>query len=226
MKTILQQRPENISRVSFVIHSHLKCITHFWLMGYLGSIHHHMNETELKSASNFFFPLRGQKALIFLMSWAPSAMAHHSESDTFIINYTQAVWWYWTLAWGKQWVVAGSLMLLGCTGNHIDYHSCFFWISLHHPLAIFSIIFHLGRQMMEMAGSVYGAYLWHSRDSIRRFSIVSITPRLANGRRHITVTASTLHPPPSSLTAPPGRSGDNIYFGWLKLLPNNTLGSG
>lgn len=45
----------------------------------------------------------------------------------------------------------GSLMLLGCTGNHIDYHSCFFWINLHHPLAIFSIIFHLGRQMMEMA---------------------------------------------------------------------------
>ena len=92
------------------------------------------------------------------MSWAFSAVAYHSLSDTFIINYIQAAWWHPSLAWGKQWVVSGSLMLLGCTGSHIDYHSCFFWIGLHHPMANghfvwSSIIFYLSRRDWLMEGS-------------------------------------------------------------------------
>lgn len=119
-------------------------------MAYLGSIHHH----NLQNWTATFFPLWGQKAFIFIMTWAPSSVVYLCESDTSIINYIQTVGWHPVLAWSKRWVVAGSLTLLGCAENHIDYHSCFFWISLHHPLAIFSIIFHLGRQMMEMAPCV------------------------------------------------------------------------
>lgn len=82
--SILQRRPENVSSVSFVTQSHFKCITQFELfMGFLGSIHHRSNKTDLNSTSNFFpsspHPCADKKALIFPMSWAPSAVAYHSE---------------------------------------------------------------------------------------------------------------------------------------------------
>lgn len=67
-----------------------------------------MKLNSAKQAASFFLLWR-QKALFFLMSWAPSAVTYHSRSDTFIINYIQPVWWHPTLAWGKQWVVQGVL---------------------------------------------------------------------------------------------------------------------
>lgn len=88
---------------------------------------------QIEHSKQLFFSLWAQKALIFLMSWAPSAVAYHSESDTFIINYIQAVWWHPNLAWGKQWVVRGGLCCLAAQGailitTHVPFES----ISITH----------------------------------------------------------------------------------------------
>lgn len=150
-------------------------------------------------------------------------MAYHSGSDTFIINYTQAARWHQTLARGKAAGGAGSLMPLGCTGNHIDYHSCSFWINLHHPLAIFSIIFHLGRWMMEMLAA---GVLPICNTAEIPSGDPTLSPaqwdRLLEGDTSLSLQSpSTLpHPPPLS---PPWGSIDNIYSGWLKPLPDNTM---
>lgn len=67
------------------------------------------------------------------MSWALSAVAYHSESDTFIINYIQAAWWHQTLAWGKQWVVWGVVYCLAAQGTIlITTHVSFESISITH----------------------------------------------------------------------------------------------
>lgn len=54
--------------------------------------------------------------------------------------------------------------------------------------------------LAAFAQPIYGIAEMLSRD----FSIVSVSPRSANGGRHITVTAFTLHPVPPSPVAPPG----------------------
>lgn len=46
-----------------------------------------MQQNSTEQATSFFL-LQRHKALIFLMSWALSAVTYHSESDTVIINYS------------------------------------------------------------------------------------------------------------------------------------------
>lgn len=55
-----------------------------------------------------------------------------------------------------------------------------------------------------MAGCLYAAHLWHCRDYIKRFSMVSVTPdRLMEGHTSLSLP-STLLRPPSCLTATTG----------------------
>lgn len=104
----------------------------FYGMSWINPSPHERNRIEQRKQP-LFFPLWGHKALIFLMSRAPSAVAYHSESDTFIINYIQAAWCHPTLAWGKQWVVRGVLCCLAAQGTIlITTHVSFESISITH----------------------------------------------------------------------------------------------
>lgn len=184
---------QNISAVSFIIHSHFTCVTQFFLfMRCLGSIHHHMSETELNRAKQLRW---WQKPLIFLMSRAPSSIAYHSESDTFIINNTQTARWHrFQPEVGSGW----------CRESYVAWlHREPYWLPLMFLLnqspSPIGYFLHLERWMMEMTGFMHGAHQWHCIDFIRRLSIVSVTSQLANGRRHL-----TLHHPSSSLATPSG----------------------
>lgn len=185
--SILQRRPENVSSVSFVTQSHFKCITQFQLfMGFLGSIHHRSNKTDLNSTSNFFSSsphLVRTKRLLFSQWAGLPQLWHIILSDTFIINYIQAARWHPTLAWGKQWVVR-ELWGESCVAW---LHREQYWLTLmfllnQSPSPIGHFLHYIssgGRRMVEMGGCVQGAYLLHCRDSISRFSVVSITTRIA-----------------------------------------------
>lgn len=137
-------------------------------MGCLGSIHHRRHQTQLNKPH--FFPLLSSSLWIkssyiqykigslscgaSFWEWHLHHKLHGGGSGVMAPNFSLR----WTVTVG--WCVVGlvSLSFTGRGGDHIDYHSCFFQIHLHHPApptspAIFSITFHWSGGMMEMAGA-------------------------------------------------------------------------
>lgn len=136
-------------------------------MGCLGSIHHYLNENRIEQAASLFLPFWGAKAPIFCMRWAPSAVAYHSGSDTFIINY-MAAWWHQTLAWGMQWAVQGVLRCLAAQGTIlITTRVSFKSISITHwPFSLLYFIWGDGwrRWLAACMQHIYGTAEITSRD--------------------------------------------------------------
>lgn len=160
------------------------------------------------------------------MSLAPSAVAYRSESDTFIINYKQAARWHPTLARGKQWVVRGVLCCLAAQrAILITTHVSFESISITHwPFSPLYFIWEDGwwSWLTACMEPICGAAEIPSGD-------LTLSPShrdwLMEGGTSLSQPAPS-HPPPILLRSTPWGSRDNVYFGWLKTLPNNTFGSG
>lgn len=156
-----------------------------------------INPSLLKRKPNWtscfsFFPFWGAKAPIFCMRWAPSAVAYHSRSDTFIINY-MAAWWHQTLAWGMQWAVQGVLRCLAAQGTIlITTRVSFKSISITHwPFSLLYFIWGDGwqRWLPACMQHIYGTAEITSRDLA-----LSLSHRSTNGRVHITIVASLVLP--------------------------------
>lgn len=161
-----------------------------------------------------FFPYEDKKLIFPSCVFLPQLW--RMESDTVIINPVQAAWRCWLSSWRQQWM--GGRMLLDCTANNIDYHSCYFWINLHHPLAIFSIIINLGPTDDGVdwlrVWSISVVLYWFHQEHL------TLSPSHHNWLMEEGISPPRPGPPHPQCTWGPW---DHI---WLKALPNDTLSSG